>query len=441
MSKIICDVCGTSYPESATQCPICGCARPMNAQTILTNQNDAGAQEEPVAYQYVRGGRFSNSNVRKRNHAAQRRRTSPSAKSQSAARASAERRSAPQKDKSGKGLVITAIVLFLCILAVVAYIVLRFFQPFGDLGIGLFGFGGTNSQEQNAADERPCIGITLQQPVVLFSEPGETCQIEANIMPDDTTDAISYHSSDASVATVNDRGLITAVGKGQAVITVTCGKVSAQCAVNCAFSEEGQPSVDVTDPTEEPTDPVEEFRFNRTKIEFGSEDDSWILYSGNIELSEITWRSDDPSIAKIEDGVVTAVGNGTTMVYGEYNGQTVSCEIICNFNNNQGSSGGVTEDGGDSGSSSGSYQIKSQYGKVWYDEEADVGDVSIKVGESLELSLVDEAGNTVTVSWTVVSGSSCTANGSKITAVASGKTTVSTTYEGKTYTCIVRVSG
>ena len=25
MSKIICDVCGTRYPESSNQCPICGC--------------------------------------------------------------------------------------------------------------------------------------------------------------------------------------------------------------------------------------------------------------------------------------------------------------------------------------------------------------------------------------------------------------------------------
>jgi len=438
MSKIICDVCGTSYPESAEQCPICGCARPINAQTILNSHDDAGEQESPAAYQYVRGGRFSNANVRKRNHAAQRKRSSAPTRATSAAKASGERYSASRKEKSGKGLVITAVVLFLCILAVVAYIVLRFFQPFGNLGTG---FPGTGSSATEEKDTRPCFGISLAKPVVVLSAQGDTWQIEANTMPADTTDTIAYHSSDPSVVTIDDKGLMTAVGKGQAVITVTCGDVSAQCAVNCVFSEEGQPPVDVTDPTEEPTDPVEEFRFNRTKIEFGSEDDSWILYSGNIELSEITWRSDDPSVAKIEDGVVTAVGNGTTMVYGEYNGQTVSCEIICNFNNNQGSSGGVTEDGGDSGSSSGSYQIKSQYGKVWYDEEADVGDVSIKVGESLELSLVDEAGNTVTVSWTVVSGSSCTANGSKITAVASGKTTVSTTYEGKTYTCIVRVSG
>ena len=27
MSKIICDICGTTYPDTAEQCPICGCPR------------------------------------------------------------------------------------------------------------------------------------------------------------------------------------------------------------------------------------------------------------------------------------------------------------------------------------------------------------------------------------------------------------------------------
>ena len=27
MNKIICDICGTSYPDTADCCPICGCSR------------------------------------------------------------------------------------------------------------------------------------------------------------------------------------------------------------------------------------------------------------------------------------------------------------------------------------------------------------------------------------------------------------------------------
>ena len=61
MSKIICDVCGTSYPETATQCPICGCMRPAEAQGL------SGEAESPRTYTHVKGGRFSKANVRKRN--------------------------------------------------------------------------------------------------------------------------------------------------------------------------------------------------------------------------------------------------------------------------------------------------------------------------------------------------------------------------------------
>ena len=59
MNKIICNVCGTSYPENATQCPICGYVQ--TAETALTNDNTTST------YTYVKGGRFSKANVKKRN--------------------------------------------------------------------------------------------------------------------------------------------------------------------------------------------------------------------------------------------------------------------------------------------------------------------------------------------------------------------------------------
>ena len=47
MSKIICDVCGTSYPDTAEQCPICGCSRDAAADmlredTFLDTDLDSG---------------------------------------------------------------------------------------------------------------------------------------------------------------------------------------------------------------------------------------------------------------------------------------------------------------------------------------------------------------------------------------------------------------
>ena len=61
MNKVICDVCGTMYPDTAKQCPICGCAaaEPVEAAAV------DGMQEEGAvgAYSYTKGGHFSKSNL------------------------------------------------------------------------------------------------------------------------------------------------------------------------------------------------------------------------------------------------------------------------------------------------------------------------------------------------------------------------------------------
>ena len=64
MSKIICDVCGTRYPENAEQCPICGHIREAAGKTAA----DVLIMDEATHehHEKVRGGRFSKSNVRKR---------------------------------------------------------------------------------------------------------------------------------------------------------------------------------------------------------------------------------------------------------------------------------------------------------------------------------------------------------------------------------------
>ena len=46
MSKIICDICGTSYPETATQCPICGCVLAPDDVVYKNAENEyIGCQE------------------------------------------------------------------------------------------------------------------------------------------------------------------------------------------------------------------------------------------------------------------------------------------------------------------------------------------------------------------------------------------------------------
>ena len=66
---------------------------------------------------------------------------------------------------------------------------------------------------------------------------GETEQLTATIVPIATTDKAVWTSSDESVVTVTD-GLIKAVGKGEATVTINSGKESATCKVTVTKAAE-----------------------------------------------------------------------------------------------------------------------------------------------------------------------------------------------------------
>ena len=60
---------------------------------------------------------------------------------------------------------------------------------------------------------------------------GESMALSAEVTPEDAMDAVTWSSSDASVATVDQNGNVTAVGVGTATITATAGDYSATCEV------------------------------------------------------------------------------------------------------------------------------------------------------------------------------------------------------------------
>ncbi len=75
------------------------------------------------------------------------------------------------------------------------------------------------------------VEITLDKTEAKVNE-GETLQLVATVTPDDATDAtVTWTSSDESVATVDENGLVTAIAWGNVVITAQAGDKTAECAV------------------------------------------------------------------------------------------------------------------------------------------------------------------------------------------------------------------
>lgn len=421
MNKIVCNICGTSYPENATQCPICGFSR--------TVETDSSYSSEERTYTHVKGGRFSKSNVKKRNKTNQK-------VSERAVPIDPEVKQS-SKEKTSVGMIIIVIILLLAIIAVVGYIALRFFLPNDYIFEGLdnltlpatfeediedpedIGDPATEPEEEipETTVSLACSGVSFEESDIELDTVGATYELSVYLEPADTIDAVIFTSSDESIMIVDDLGTVTAVGEGTAVITATCGDFSAECIVSC------------TVPTTEPE--LEKLALNRKEITFNIEDQSWLLYDGDIPMEEITWSSDNNNVATIEDGEVVAVGNGDTTVYGIYNGQTVSCIIHCNFDTEEsGSTGTVSEAVGD---------VKRTY--KLHNPNGYSDDVTIKVDEEFTLMLVDENKKEVTDAvWKISDEKICSYKKNTVKGLKSGTAEITATYEGTTYTCVVRVN-
>lgn len=105
----------------------------------------------------------------------------------------------------------------------------------------------------------PPIGVTLDQNRI--DRPvGSTFRLEATVTPFNATNQdLVWSSSDTRVATVDNRGLVTVVGPGTAVITVTTvdGKYTATCVVNGPDEEQDEGVTPVINSSEQnPQEPV-----------------------------------------------------------------------------------------------------------------------------------------------------------------------------------------
>ena len=48
MSKVICDICGTEYPEFDDFCPNCGCSQDVSAEMDMELEDDNFLEDSPI---------------------------------------------------------------------------------------------------------------------------------------------------------------------------------------------------------------------------------------------------------------------------------------------------------------------------------------------------------------------------------------------------------
>ena len=143
---------------------------------------------------------------------------------------------------------------------------------------------------------------------------GQTDKLIATITPENTTDkTVTWKSDNEAIATVGADGTVTAVSVGVANITATCGEASATCKVT--------------------VNPVEV-----SSIELSLQDVTLLIgsittltakvYPENATNQQITWTSDDSSIASIDDnGTITALQIGETIITATCGNASATCKV------------------------------------------------------------------------------------------------------------------
>ena len=128
---------------------------------------------------------------------------------------------------------------------------------------------------------------------------------------------ITWTSTNTNVATVNDKGEVTAVGKGTCEVKATSDKnasVFGSCSVTVSEIE------------------VESISLDKQTLKVGlgktSEALNVTFTPANATNKTITWSSNPTSIATVSDGKVTGVAEGTaTITATSANGKTATCNV------------------------------------------------------------------------------------------------------------------
>ena len=144
---------------------------------------------------------------------------------------------------------------------------------------------------------------------------GDTFTITATVKPEDAFNrTVTWSSSDPSIATVDENGTVTAIAKGEAIITAESAdgvkaecKVTVEKKVSAIELSESEKTVFVGDTFTITATVKPEDAFNRT----------------------VTWSSSDPSIATVdENGTVTAIAKGEAIITAESaDGVKAECKV------------------------------------------------------------------------------------------------------------------
>jgi uncharacterized protein YjdB len=143
---------------------------------------------------------------------------------------------------------------------------------------------------------------------------GDTFQLVATILPENTTDkTVTWSSDDESIATVDENGLVTAVSLGECIITAICQNVSNKCHITVLTVSPESITISAED----------ESMFVGETLQLVA-----TVLPENIDDKTVTWSSSNAAIATVdENGLVTAVAVGECDITARCQNVFATCHI------------------------------------------------------------------------------------------------------------------
>ncbi len=157
----------------------------------------------------------------------------------------------------------------------------------------------------------PATGVTMNQDTLTLRST-QTAQLTAAVQPEDTTDTLTWSTSNDTVATVAD-GKVTALKPGTATITAAAGNVKAECAVT------------VLDPI-----PASAVVLDKTALSLYEGDIAALTATVQPEdttVTTVTWTSTEKTVATVADGKITALKAGTTTITAACGDVKAECKV------------------------------------------------------------------------------------------------------------------
>ena len=141
---------------------------------------------------------------------------------------------------------------------------------------------------------------------------GQSETLSATVSPDNATDkTVTWSSSDATIASVDQNGRVTALKSGNVTIMAKAGEKSATCSVAI-------------------TTPVESVSLDRNSVNLEEGQSTTLVATINpndADEKTVEWTTSNSSVATVANGVVTAHAEGNAVITATAGGKSSTCAV------------------------------------------------------------------------------------------------------------------